>query len=148
MQCEDAPCLQACPTAALEKRNDGVIVVNESKCCGNKACVTACPYGAIFINPDTNMAEKCDFCGHRTDLGMEPACVDVCPTEALKYTDWSDPKSPTNQEAKKHRAQAFKKDANTKPRVRYIGLKDWMEPQAKSIQLTPDENELIYEQKK
>jgi molybdopterin-containing oxidoreductase family iron-sulfur binding subunit len=47
--CEDAPCMQACPTEAISRRPDGIIAVNEDKCCGSRACVAACPYGAMHF---------------------------------------------------------------------------------------------------
>jgi len=148
MQCTDAPCLKACDSKALVKREDGVIVVNEQKCSGDKACISACPYGAIYLNPDTQKAEKCDLCTHRTDLGMEPACVNVCPTQAIQYGDWADDKSTMVQTAKKHELKVMQKSKGTKPQVSYIGLEGWMEQQAKSVQLQPGENEMIYEQGK
>lgn len=148
VQCEDAPCLKACPTSALEKRPDGVITVNEEKCCGNKACISACPYGAMFLNPNTQKASKCDLCSDRTDLGMEPACVDVCPTNTLVYTDWGESGSKEAQQAQQHNATGWKESAGTKSQVRYIGLESWMDGQAKSVQLEPGENEIIYEKKK
>ena len=61
MQCQDAPCLNVCPTSAIQRLNDGRVVIEEDKCCGNKACLTACPYGAIFINEKSQKAEKCDM---------------------------------------------------------------------------------------
>jgi tetrathionate reductase subunit B len=56
MHCQDAPCLKACPTSAIGRLDDGRVVIDDDKCCGNKACVTACPYGAIFINDNTQKA--------------------------------------------------------------------------------------------
>ena len=49
--------------------------------------MAACPYDAIFINPADHSAEKCNFCAHRIDAGLEPACVVVCPTEAILVGD-------------------------------------------------------------
>src|ERR1051326_390952 len=56
---------------------------DKSICIGCKACMAACPYDAIFINPEDHSAEKCNFCAHRIDMGLEPACVVVCPVEAI-----------------------------------------------------------------
>jgi len=82
-QCEDAPCVAACPTAAMFTRPDGIVDFDKDACIGCKACMAACPYDAIFINPEDHSAEKCNFCAHRIDSGLEPACVVVCPTQAI-----------------------------------------------------------------
>ena len=65
----------ACPTEAMYKRPDGIVDFDKEICIGCKACMAACPYDAIFINPDDHSAEKCNFCAHRIDVGLEPACV-------------------------------------------------------------------------
>ncbi len=57
MHGQDAPCLKACPTSAIGRLDDGRVVIDEEKCCGNKACVTACHYGVIFINEVSQKAE-------------------------------------------------------------------------------------------
>ena len=90
-QCADAPCTHACPTAAMYARPDGIVDFDKSICIGCKACIAACPYDAIFINPEDHSAEKCNFCAHRLDVGLEPACVVVCPTEAILVGDLDDP---------------------------------------------------------
>jgi Fe-S-cluster-containing dehydrogenase component/formate-dependent nitrite reductase membrane component NrfD len=82
-QCEDAPCVAACPTGAMFTRPDGIVDFDKDACIGCKACMAACPYDAIFINPEDHAAEKCNFCAHRIDAGLEPACVVVCPTQAI-----------------------------------------------------------------
>jgi Fe-S-cluster-containing dehydrogenase component/formate-dependent nitrite reductase membrane component NrfD len=82
-QCEDAPCVAACPTGAMFTRPDGIVDFDKDACIGCKACMAACPYDAIFINPADHSAEKCNFCAHRIDAGLEPACVVVCPTQAI-----------------------------------------------------------------
>jgi Fe-S-cluster-containing dehydrogenase component len=85
-QCAHAPCVVACPTSAMFKRADGIVDFDKSICIGCKACMAACPYDAIFINPEDHSAEKCNFCAHRIDMGLEPACVVVCPVEATCAT--------------------------------------------------------------
>src|SRR5919199_1955549 len=92
-QCEDAPCVAACPTSAMHQRADGIVDFDKRVCIGCKACMAACPYDAIFINPDDHSAEKCNFCAHRIDSGLEPACVVVCPVEALLVGDVNDASS-------------------------------------------------------
>ncbi|MEZ5989295.1 MAG: 4Fe-4S dicluster domain-containing protein [Planctomycetota bacterium] len=76
-QCERPPCVYICPTAAMHQRRDGIVDFDKSICIGCKACMAACPYDAIFLNPDDRSAEKCNFCAHRL-VGLEPACVVVC----------------------------------------------------------------------
>ena len=72
------------------KRADGIVDFDKSICIGCKACMAACPYDAIFINPEDHSAEKCNFCAHRIDIGLEPACVVVCPTQAILVGDMND----------------------------------------------------------
>ena len=92
-QCDAAPCVTACPTGAMFARRDGIVDFDKSICIGCKACIAACPYDAIFMNPEDHAAEKCNFCAHRLDVGLEPACVVVCPTEAILVGDLNDPSS-------------------------------------------------------
>ena len=82
-QCEDPACLQACTFEAIrydEKLK--IVVVDEEMCTGCQACVGACPYGIITIDPVTLKAIKCDLCG-----GEEPACVAICPSRVLGALD-------------------------------------------------------------
>ena len=107
----------------------------------------ACPYGAIGTDPQTGIAEKCDLCANRTDLGLDPACVNVCPTDVLRFGDLDDAEDPVARYARDHQARAFKENAGTRPSVVFVGLEKWMEKQAPGgVQLHPDENELIYVQ--
>ncbi len=92
-QCEASPCATACPTTAMYRRPDGIVDFDKSACIGCKACIAACPYDAIFINPEDHSAEKCNFCAHRIDVGLEPSCVTVCPTQAIMVGDMNDPSS-------------------------------------------------------
>ena len=78
-QCADPPCAAICPTGAMHTRSDGIVDFDKSICIGCKACIAACPYDAIFINPEDHSAEKCNLCAHRLDIGLEPACVIVLP---------------------------------------------------------------------
>ncbi len=92
-QCAESPCATACPTSAMFARDDGIVDFDKSICLGCRACMAACPYDAIFINPEDHSAEKCNFCAHRVDVGLEPACVVVCPIEAIMIGDLNDPGS-------------------------------------------------------
>ena len=96
-QCNGAPCAVICPTKALDWRDDGIVDLDDSRCIGCKACMAACPYQQIFINENTNTAEKCNFCANRIDNGMLPSCVQVCPTQCRIFGDLEDPSEHVSQ---------------------------------------------------
>ncbi len=118
-QCENAPCATACPTSAMHRRSDGIVDFDKSICIGCKACMAACPYDAIFINPDDHAAEKCNFCAHRIDVGLEPACVVVCPTEAILVGDLNDPDSKVSQIVNREPVSVRRPEKDTKPKLFY-----------------------------
>jgi Fe-S-cluster-containing dehydrogenase component/Ni/Fe-hydrogenase subunit HybB-like protein len=89
--CTDAPCVTICPTSALFKRRDGIVDFDTSRCIGCKSCMQACPYDALYIDPDDHTAQKCNYCVHRVEVGLEPACVVVCPEQAIIVGDLDDP---------------------------------------------------------
>ena len=120
-QCDDAPCVTACPTAAMYARSDGIVDFDKSICIGCKACIAACPYDAIFINPDDHAAEKCNFCAHRIDIGLEPACVVVCPTEAILVGDLRDPSSRVAQIVRREPVTVRRAEKGTQPKLFYKG---------------------------
>ena len=120
-QCAHAPCVTACPTTAMFKRADGIVDFDKSICIGCKACMAACPYDAIFINPEDHSAEKCNFCAHRIDLGLEPACVVVCPTEAILVGDMNDPLSEVARIANREPVQVRRPEKETLPKLFYKG---------------------------
>ncbi|HUH13540.1 MAG TPA: 4Fe-4S dicluster domain-containing protein [Longimicrobiales bacterium] len=120
-QCADAPCVTACPTAAMFKRADGIVDFDKSICIGCKACIAACPYDAIFINPDDHSAEKCNFCAHRIDVGLEPACVVVCPTEAILVGDLEDPASAVARIVSRDVVNVRRPEKETRPTLFYKG---------------------------
>jgi Fe-S-cluster-containing dehydrogenase component/formate-dependent nitrite reductase membrane component NrfD len=119
--CENAPCVQICPTAALFKRPDGIVDFDKDRCIGCKACMQACPYDAIYIDPETNTAAKCHFCAHRLDVGLQPACVQVCPEEAIIFGDLDDPTSRISQLVGREPVQVRRPEQGTKPKLFYIG---------------------------
>jgi Fe-S-cluster-containing dehydrogenase component len=85
--CETPWCVSACPTKAMQRREeDGIVFVDQATCIGCKACITACPWGAPQWSEETRTAFKCDYCKHRVDQGLEPACVTGCTTKALMWT--------------------------------------------------------------
>jgi Fe-S-cluster-containing dehydrogenase component/formate-dependent nitrite reductase membrane component NrfD len=120
-QCENPPCVTACPTAAMFRRPDGIVDFDKSICIGCKACIAACPYDAIFINPDDHAAEKCNFCAHRLDVGLEPACVVVCPTQALLVGDMDDPLSAVSAIVHRDAVTVRRPEKGTRPKLFYKG---------------------------
>jgi Fe-S-cluster-containing dehydrogenase component/formate-dependent nitrite reductase membrane component NrfD len=120
-QCADPPCVEACPTAAMFQRPDGIVDFDKRVCIGCKACIAACPYDAIFINPEDKAAEKCNFCAQRLDVGLEPACVVVCPTEAIVVGDLNDPSSRVGQMVGRDVVAVRRPEKGTQPKLFYRG---------------------------
>jgi Fe-S-cluster-containing dehydrogenase component/Ni/Fe-hydrogenase subunit HybB-like protein len=120
-QCAHAPCVAACPTAAMHTRPDGIVDFDKSICIGCKACIAACPYDAIFINPEDQAAEKCNFCAQRLDVGLEPACVVVCPTEAILVGDLADPSSRVARTVAREPVTVRRPEKDTRPKLFYKG---------------------------
>ena len=83
--CEDPPCVDACPTGASFKAEDGRVLVDEDLCIGCGLCVPACPYDARYVAPDTNILQKCTLCEGRVKNGQAPACFEVCPAGARTF---------------------------------------------------------------
>lgn len=80
-QCEDAPCLDVCPSGAIHREEkEGKIVLNKNACVGCWMCIMVCPFGAINSYLEIKKADKCDQCIYMN----YPVCVDACPTGALK----------------------------------------------------------------
>lgn len=120
-QCAHAPCVAACPTTAMFKRADGIVDFDKSICIGCKACMAACPYDAIFINPEDHSAEKCNFCAHRIDVGLEPACVVVCPTQAILIGDLNDSDAYVTQIVNREPVNVRRPEKETLPKLFYKG---------------------------
>ena len=120
-QCAHAPCATACPTTAMFKRADGIVDFDKSICIGCKACMAACPYDAIFINPEDHSAEKCNFCAHRIDMQLEPACVVVCPTQAILVGDMNDSDSYVAQIINRETVAVRRPEKETLPKLFYKG---------------------------
>jgi Fe-S-cluster-containing dehydrogenase component/formate-dependent nitrite reductase membrane component NrfD len=120
-QCEHPPCVEACPTSAMFQRRDGIVDFDKSVCIGCRACIAACPYDAIFINPDDHSAEKCNFCAHRLEVGLEPACVVVCPTEAIMIGNLRDPFSKVSQYVHRDVVSVRRPEKETLPKLFYKG---------------------------
>ena len=120
-QCDDAPCMTICPTSALFRSDNGVVDFQDDDCIGCKSCMNACPYDALYINPETNTAHKCNMCNHRLEQDLEPSCQIVCPTEAIIIGDLDDPTSKISQMISRNDVAVRAPEQNTKPKVFYKG---------------------------
>lgn len=119
--CENAPCVAVCPTKALFTREDGIVDFDRDRCIGCKSCMQACPYDAIYIDPDTHTAAKCNFCAHRIDQQLQPACVAVCPEEAIIFGDLDDPTTRISQLIGRESIAVRRPEQGTKPKLFYLG---------------------------
>ena len=119
-QCENPPCVRICPTAAMYQRPDGIVEFNKGQCIGCKACLEACPYDAIYVDPESHTAAKCHFCAHRVDRGLEPACVIVCPERAIIVGDMDDANSQVSQLLARQQVSVRKSEQGTRPKLFYI----------------------------
>lgn len=153
MHCENAPCVDVCPVGATYHRPDGLVAMDYEKCIGCRYCQVACPYGARYFNWEVDkqpnpmtprwgesevarrprgVVEKCTFCTHRIDAGLEhghvpgvhrdatPACVNVCPAEARFFGDLDDPDSTVSTLLAEREAVQLRADLGTNPRVYYL----------------------------
>ena len=122
--CTDAPCVTICPTEALYVREDGIVDFDNDRCIGCKSCMQACPYDALYIDPETHTAAKCNYCAHRIDVGLEPACVNVCPEHAIISGDMEDSSTEISQLLSRHAVSVRKPEKATQPNLFYIDADD------------------------
>lgn len=88
--CTHPACLDACPRAAITKRDeDGIVLVDQDRCHGYRFCVEACPYKKVFFDPERQVANKCIFCMPRVEEGVAPACARQCPGR-LRFVGYLD----------------------------------------------------------
>lgn len=135
--CEDAPCVDVCPTGASFKRLDGIVLVDKHTCIGCRYCMIACPYNArSFIHePLTNQkshaprgkgtVESCTLCVHRVDRGDQPACVEKCASDghgALLFGDINDADSEISKRIAQFATKQIRADLGLNPGVRYQNL--------------------------
>jgi anaerobic dimethyl sulfoxide reductase subunit B (iron-sulfur subunit) len=91
--CKEPACARICPTGAMYKAEDGLVLHDDARCIGCGACTTACPYGAPVLHPRLGIAVKCDACRERREGGLTPACVGACPVRALSFGELLDTKA-------------------------------------------------------
>ncbi len=143
MHCQEAPCLEACPTGATYRGEGGLVLVDDDRCVGCRYCMMACPYEARTYNstrpreyypgqgrtefeemsdePHPKGAiEKCTFCAPRLREGKLPACVVTCPSEARIFGDLDDPESEVSKLVASGRAKPRLEEQGTRPSVFFI----------------------------
>jgi Fe-S-cluster-containing dehydrogenase component/formate-dependent nitrite reductase membrane component NrfD len=118
--CADAPCVEICPVESLFTRADGIVDFDDRRCIGCKACTQACPYDAIYMHPDEHTSAKCNYCTHRVDIGLEPACVNVCPEHAIISGDMDNPLSEISKLLARETVSVRKAEKGTNPKLFYI----------------------------
>ena len=91
--CDQPPCMDVCPVAAITKSDGGVVILAEDQCDGCQACLDACPFGVIQFNQKKDKAGKCNLCNHRIENKLEPFCVICCEGQAIHFGDLNDPHS-------------------------------------------------------
>ena len=135
MHCDEPACVEVCPTGASHVGPGGSVQIDRDKCIDCRYCVAACPYGQRYeySAADLSQAEtvygeapaavfmdKCTFCMHRVEQGMEPACVATCLAGARIFGDLDDPDSEVAKLVASGKAQPIAPEAGTKPKVFYI----------------------------
>ncbi len=127
LHCEDAACVTVCPTGASFKRaEDGIVLVDESKCIGCKLCSWACPYGAREFDTDQGVMKKCTLCIDRIynenleEVDRVPACVSTCPAGARHYGNLADPNSAVSKLVAEREGYDLMPELNYKPTNKYL----------------------------
>ena len=88
--CADPICVKNCPTTAMHKNAQGIVLVDHDKCVGCGYCRWSCPYSAPQLNKALGKMTKCDFCKNRLDAGLNPLCVQACPMRAIHFGEYEE----------------------------------------------------------
>lgn len=129
VMCEDSPCVDVCPTGASFKTAENITLLDHAICISCKYCILACPYDARYVEPESGEIGKCTFCyTNRLSLGELPACVSICPTDALIFGDLNDENSEVTKVLKTSPHYYPKAELLTRPQLAMIantkGAKD------------------------
>ncbi len=119
MHCDQPPCRDVCPTQAIYKRENGIVLIDEDRCDGCMICLGACPYDALVYDVQTKIVRKCTLCAHRLDDGEEPFCLVCCETEAIHFGDVNNPKSSISKFIKQRNASSIESNSETALSVYY-----------------------------
>lgn len=119
MQCKQPPCLDACPTEAICKRADGIVLIDEGKCNGCQECLPVCPYGALVFDSKLGLPRKCNLCSERLDQGLQPFCALCCPEQAISCGDLAGPESVVSRAINQRGAYVLRPELPAGPRVYY-----------------------------
>lgn len=131
-QCENPPCVAPCPKDATFKRPDGIVVTDWNRCTSDLSCVSACPFEARYPDPrHANKADKCDFCLHRLVKGLQPACVDACPSRARLFGDLLAPTGEFGQYLVRKDLISRKPELKIKTSLLYVPLRTRVAGRAK-----------------
>ena len=120
--CYKSPCVQVCPVGATFISPEGIVLVDENYCIGCRYCVQACPYGSRYLHPEKQVVDKCTLCYHRLKRGLNPACVEICPTHARIYGNLHDKNSELVKFLKEHTCLVLKPHLNTGSKTYYNAL--------------------------
>jgi formate dehydrogenase iron-sulfur subunit len=107
--CNQAGCLEVCPTHALMRTELGNVVVQQDVCNGCRACIPACPFGVISYNKNTGRVNKCTLCDNRIQNGLETACAKACPTDSIVYGEVDELRVKARARVDTLKAQGFDK---------------------------------------
>lgn len=120
--CKSPACIAKCPTDALYKREDGIVLIDKEKCTDCRECITVCPYGAYSYNSEKKVLEKCDLCAHLIDKGEKPTCIKACIVQAIVVGDIDDSSSEISQKVREagSRAYTLHPETDVNPSVYYI----------------------------
>ncbi len=123
MHCERAPCIESCPDAAIYRRDDGIVVIDETWCSGCGLCLESCVYEVMVELSDKPKVWKCDLCAGRIDEGLEPFCVVCCGMKALRFVDLAEVLQEKETGVSGRHPRQLQPDLNTEPRVYYRPLR-------------------------
>jgi len=119
--CENAGCLEACPTGSIVRTEFGGVFIQPDVCNGCGYCVIACPFGVVDRRPDDGRAFKCTFCYDRQKAGLKPACATVCPTESIRFGDLDELRERADQRLEELRAKGIDDAVLYDPRTSSVG---------------------------